>query len=215
MTVPDLVAAALERRPKAVLAQRCKASPMMIGRWLSGKATPEAEERAELERIVSEPLDMSAAPADGSAQPPADDKVAEAPQPAPGPGVMVPGVGLVLEPGQVGEALASVTPKAATHAISADRKRHEEDARDMAALCSSPGWTRIVLPAVLAKRETHRNALLDAKGRDVPLNQGAYGALAWLADFVRKPAEELAAARDAMPLFSDAGEPGPAKGDPS
>lgn len=206
LSVRDLVSLALARREKVVLANILAVSPMLISRWLSGSSVPEEEHLAKLRAIAAEP---------DPGQPPADDKLTEEPKAAPGPEDDRAGKTIgpdpdapVKVPAPAPEPPGGEPVASAVNAMNADRARHEADVADMAALVASPGWQRLVQPQVLAKRETHRNALLDAKGRDVPLNQGAYAALDWLVKLVRKPAEELAAAKADMPLFSDAGEPG-------
>jgi len=70
MTVRDLVSAALERRPKAVLARALEVAPAMLSRWLSGASVPDERELETLRRIAAEPIE-------DAGQPPADDKVAE------------------------------------------------------------------------------------------------------------------------------------------
>jgi transcriptional regulator with XRE-family HTH domain len=194
-TMRDLVSEALRRKPKAELARALEVAPAMVTRWLNGTSEPDEREAETLRKIA--------------AQPPADDKVEATPQAAPG--LEAGGPTVAVESTGTANAGPSEIVRSSS-ALSEDRKRHEQDVADIAALVASPGWQRIVLPQVLAKRETHRNALLDAKGRDVPLNQGAYAALAWLCELVKKPADELAAARAEMPLFDDSGVPAGAKG---
>lgn len=106
-----------------------------------------------------------------------------------------------------GADLTAVHAERQANAITAERQRHEANAAAVRELISTRGWCEILLPAIASKREHHARALLDAKGRDVPLHQGGYAALAWILELMKKPAEELAAARAEMPLFNDAGEP--------
>lgn len=85
LSARDLVSAALERRPKAVLARACEVAPAMLTRWMSGTSTPDERELETLRRIVSEPID---APEDADpAQPPADDAVGAKPKAPPASGV--------------------------------------------------------------------------------------------------------------------------------
>lgn len=75
MTTKDLVSEALLRRPKAVLAAACEASPLMIARWLSGASAPDERETETLRKIARESLDSA---------PPADDPVVAVVRAAPG-----------------------------------------------------------------------------------------------------------------------------------
>lgn len=71
MTTTELVKQALERRPRAVLAQVCEVSPMMLSRWANGTSDPSEEQLARLRSVVEE---QGAEKLADPVPPPADDE---------------------------------------------------------------------------------------------------------------------------------------------